>query len=116
MEGRFPGTSEGISIDYLSAIDIFDLSSPNRSLVQNTPEISTTPDLTSPEDLSEEDSQLQVSDTEAIPDRVIQTRARTQVSQQLQNTQINDSEDELALLAGDFSLDPQSYKDACASP
>ena len=80
LEGRFPGTSEGISIDHSLAIDIFDLSSPNGSLVQNTPEISTTPDPTSPEDLSEEDSQPQVSDTEAIPDRVIQTRARTQVS------------------------------------
>ena len=113
LEGRFPGTSEGISIDHSSAIDIFDLSSPNGSLVPNTPEVSTAPDPTSPEDLSEEDSQPQVSDTEARPDRVIQTRARTQARRQFQD---DDSEDELALLAGNFNLDPQSYKDACASP
>ena len=71
LEGRFSGTSEGISIDHSSAIDIFDLSSPNGSLVPNTPKVSTAPDPTSPEDLSEEDSQPQVSDTEARPDRVI---------------------------------------------
>ena len=77
LEGHFPRTSEDTPVDHSSAIDILDISSPDTSSVQSTPDISTTPDLASPEDLSEEDSQPQASETEARPDRVIQTRART---------------------------------------
>ena len=77
LEGRFPRTSEDTPTDHSSAIDILNISSLDVSSVQSAPEVSTTPNLPSLEDLSEEDSQPQASETEARPNRVIQTRART---------------------------------------
>ena len=71
LEGRFSSTSEGLPIDHSSTIDIFDLSSPSESSVGNSPEVSTTPNLASPEDSYEEDGQSQALDTEARPNRVI---------------------------------------------
>ena len=119
LEGRFDST-EGLSTEDLMEFDVSsgnDTSSENNTSSRNdisspsTPEISTNPIQAGSENPSEEGSQ---SDQEASPERIIQTRSRSKLP--VQNTQDSGSEDELAFLSGSFSPDPQSYRDACASP
>ena len=119
LEGRFDNT-EGLSTEDLIEFDISsqndtsdrnDTSSRNDISSPSTPEISTNPVQAGSENLSEDSSQSQALDQETRPERVIQTRSRSKLQ-----VQDSGSEDELALLAGSFSLDPRSYQDACAGP